>query len=180
MDRREQDEAWRAIVEHYGDRPAWRQDPDDEPERAGPGRQPAGDPQPGDLPDQDPAAGPAAAGPAASGTAASGTAASGPAASGPAASGPASAGPAASAGLDPLAFTPPVPPPLPPVPPRRLAAWLGVLGAPGILLVCLVAGIPLPAALSLGLVVWFVVGFCYLVLAMPAGPRDPWDDGARV
>jgi len=42
------------------------------------------------------------------------------------------------------------------------------------------AHLPLPGWLAKGLVAWFVGGFVYLVLHMDRGPRDPWDDGARV
>lgn len=76
-----------------------------------------------------------------------------------------------------------VPPPAPPLPhptKDRLAAWLGVFGAPAVLLVCLVAGIDLPSLLAYALVAAFVGGFGYLVWQMPRGPRDPFDDGAQV
>ena len=39
---------------------------------------------------------------------------------------------------------------------------------------------PLPTWLEKGLVAYFVAGFLYLVFNMERGPRDPWDDGARV
>lgn len=75
-------------------------------------------------------------------------------------------------------------PPDPPAPPRtsadRRAAWLGVLGAPLLLLVSLLVGIDLPQVVALALVAGFVGGFCYLVLTMSRVPRDPGDDGARV
>jgi hypothetical protein len=77
-------------------------------------------------------------------------------------------------------FVPPSPPPLPHPAPVRLAAWLGVFGAPALLLLDMVLALPLPGWLAKGLVVWFVGGFVYLVLHMDRGPRDPWDDGARV
>jgi len=77
-------------------------------------------------------------------------------------------------------FVPPPPPPLPHPTPVRLAAWLGVFGAPALLLLDLVLSLPLPGWLAKGLVAWFVGGFVYLVLHMDRGPRDPWDDGARV
>ena len=76
-----------------------------------------------------------------------------------------------------------VPPPLPPIPrpPNdRLAAWIGVLGAPLVLLVCAVAQIDLAEWVALALVAAFVGGFLYLVFRTPRSPRDPWDDGARV
>lgn len=77
-------------------------------------------------------------------------------------------------------FVPPPPPPLPHPTPVRLAAWLGVFGAPALLLLDLVLNLPLPGWLAKGLVAWFVGGFVYLVLHMDRGPRDPFDDGARV
>jgi hypothetical protein len=77
-------------------------------------------------------------------------------------------------------FVPPLPPPLPHPPPVRMAAWCGLFGAPAVLLVALVLGIPLPQWLGLGLVGAFLVGFGYLVLHMQRGPRDPWDDGAQL
>jgi len=77
-------------------------------------------------------------------------------------------------------FVPPPPPPLPHPTPVRLAAWLGVFGAPALLLLDMVLSLPLPGWLAKGLVVWFVGGFVYLVFNMDRGPRDPWDNGARV
>ena len=77
-------------------------------------------------------------------------------------------------------FVPPPPPPLPHPTPVRLAAWIGVFGAPAVLLVAMVLALPLPGWLGNGLVGYFVAGFLYLVFHMERGPRDPWDDGARV
>lgn len=77
-------------------------------------------------------------------------------------------------------FVPPPPPPLPRPTTDRLLAWLGVLGSPVVLLACVLAGISLPPLLAYGLVAAFVAGFVYLVVRMPRGPQDPWDDGARV
>lgn len=77
-------------------------------------------------------------------------------------------------------FVPPTPPPLPHPPPVRLAAWLGVFGAPALLLVAVVLAVPLPGWLGYGLVGAFVGGFAYLVVHMQRGPRDPGDDGARL
>ena len=77
-------------------------------------------------------------------------------------------------------FVPPPPPPLPHPTPIRLAAWIGVFGAPAVLLVAMVLALPLPGWVGKGLIGYFVVGFLYLVLHMERGPRDPWDDGARV
>jgi hypothetical protein len=77
-------------------------------------------------------------------------------------------------------FVPPPPPPLPHPTPVRLAAWLGVFGAPALLLLDMVLALPLPGWLAKALVAWFVGGFVYLVFHMDRGPRDPWDNGARV
>jgi hypothetical protein len=82
--------------------------------------------------------------------------------------------------LDDDHFVPPPPPPLPHPPPVRLAAWIGVFGAPAVLLVVMVLALPLPGWLEKGLVGYFAAGFIYLVLHMDRGPRDPWDNGARV
>jgi hypothetical protein len=95
---------------------------------------------------------------------------------------PAVAGPVADLApeLDDDRFVPPDPPPVP-IPERpRLAAWLGVLIAPLLLLVSAAARIHLPGLVGFGLVAWFVAGFGYLVATMPRGPRDPGDDGARL
>jgi hypothetical protein len=77
-------------------------------------------------------------------------------------------------------FVPPTPPPLPHPTPVRLAAWIGVFGAPAVLLVAMVLALPLPGWVGKGLVCYFVAGFLYLVYHMDRGPRDPWDNGARV
>ncbi|MFC7497587.1 MULTISPECIES: hypothetical protein [unclassified Nocardioides] len=77
-------------------------------------------------------------------------------------------------------YVPPPPPPLPQVRPDRGLAWAGVFGSPLILLVALIVGIDLPSWLGYLLVSGFVGGFVYLVVTMPRGPRDPWDDGAQV
>lgn len=77
-------------------------------------------------------------------------------------------------------FHPPPPPPLPRPHGLRGAAWVGVLGAPLLLLAFTLASIGLPSLVAYALVAVFVAGFTYLVLTMPRGPRDPWDDGARV
>lgn len=81
---------------------------------------------------------------------------------------------------DPDRFVPPAPPPVPHTTPDRLAAWLGVFGAPAVLLAALVLGVSLPGWLGYLLVAAFVGGFLYLVVQMPRGPRDPGDDGARL
>ena len=77
-------------------------------------------------------------------------------------------------------FVPPDPGPMPLPTADRLLAWIGVFGAPAVLLVCVVSGISLPELLGWGLVGWFLIGFGYLVMQMPTEPRDPWDNGAQL
>lgn len=77
-------------------------------------------------------------------------------------------------------FVPPDPPPLPRTTPDRLLAWMGLLGSPAVLLLALLLRISLPIELSYLLVAAFVGGFLYLVIRMPRGPADPFDDGARL
>ena len=131
MQRESEDDAWRAIVENYGERPEV-------------------DPEP--LPDAPPDL--------------------------TAYEQPAEPPPPAPADED--RFVPPPPPAVPRPPRDRLAAWVGVFGAPAILLICSLARIDLPDILILALAAAFVGGFLYLVARMPRGPRDPWDDGAQV
>ena len=77
-------------------------------------------------------------------------------------------------------FVPPDPPParLPQGP--RLAAWVGVFGAPLLLMAVTALQIWVPGLVVFLLVAGFVAGFGYLVATMPRGPRDPSDDGAQV
>ncbi len=84
------------------------------------------------------------------------------------------------AGEDEERFVPPPPPPLPRPDSKRLAAWVGVLGVPILLLVMLLVSLRPPTLVAYALIAWFVGGFTYLVLLMPRGPRDPDDDGARL
>ena len=77
-------------------------------------------------------------------------------------------------------YIPPPPPPVPTAEPRRLLAWLGLLGVPVIVLVAVVLKVPVPSWLGLMLMVWFVGGFVFLVASMHDGPRDEDDDGAVV
>ncbi len=77
-------------------------------------------------------------------------------------------------------FVPPIPPPLPRPEPKRAIAWAGVFGVPVLVLIALVAQLDLPMILDYLLIGYFVGGFLYLVATMPAGPREPWDDGSRV
>jgi Flp pilus assembly protein protease CpaA len=49
-----------------------------------------------------------------------------------------------------------------------------------VLLTALVLGIGLPSLVGYALVASFIGGFVYLVVQMPRGPHDPFDDGARI
>ena len=131
MPRSNEDEAWRAIVENYGDRAEL--DP----------AEPAAEPEP---PAPDPFAVPAELVPS----------------------------------DDEDRFVPPPPPPLPQVPRDRMLAWVGLFGSPALLLTALVLGIGIPSLIGYLLIAAFVGGFLYLVVQMPRGPHDPWDDGARL
>jgi hypothetical protein len=75
-------------------------------------------------------------------------------------------------------YVPPPPPPLPRVPKDRLAAWIGVLVSPVLLLIAALLRISIPSLAAWALVIAFLGGFGYLVANMPRGPRDPYDDGA--
>ncbi len=77
-------------------------------------------------------------------------------------------------------FVPPPPPPLPRLPFDRLLAWSGVFVSPLILLVATVFQVHLPTIVAWLLIGGFLGGFGYLVSQMPRGPRDPFDDGARL
>ena len=129
MSRSNEDEAWRAIVDNYGDRP-----------ELDPAEAPATEPTP------DPVAIPVEL----------------------------------TSTYDDDRFVPPPPPPLPYVPRDRMLAWTGLFGAPTVLLTALVLGIRLPSLIGYLLVAAFIGGFVYLVVQMPRGPRDPYDDGARI
>jgi hypothetical protein len=76
-----------------------------------------------------------------------------------------------------------VPPPLPPPPviaPERRLAWVGLVTAPLLLVVCTVIAFRLPSVVTGGLVLAFLGSFGYLVATMSQEPRDPDDDGARL
>lgn len=77
-------------------------------------------------------------------------------------------------------FVPPTPGPVPMPQGPRLAAWSGVFVPPAVLLVCALLQFRLPSPLGPLLVIWFLVGFGWLVWQMPRGPREPWDNGAQV
>ncbi|MCR6031917.1 hypothetical protein GGQ22_10715 [Nocardioides sp. zg-579] len=151
MKRDDEDDAWRSIVENYGDRPTLDEDPP--PTLATPV-----DTGPVEGPD----AGPVDAGP-------------------PTYHVDLPEEPESDLGrADEERFVPPPPPPLPRPRGVRAAAWAGVFGAPAVLLLCLVLAVDLPQFVGYLLVGAFVGGFLYLVLQMPRGPRDPWDDGAQL
>ena len=76
-------------------------------------------------------------------------------------------------------YVPPPPPPLPRLDPLGKAAWSAVLGAPALLLVALLLGLPLDGWLGAGLVALFAGGFITLVARMK-DRDDGWDDGAVV
>lgn len=76
-----------------------------------------------------------------------------------------------------------VPPPLPPPPviaPERRLAWVGLVAAPLLLVLCAVIDYQLPSILAVGLILAFLGSFGYLVATMSQDPRDPDDDGARL
>ncbi|WP_372733337.1 hypothetical protein [Nocardioides sp.] len=133
MPRSNEDEAWRAIVDNYGDRAELA--PEDLPA-----------PEPEPEPQPDPFEVPAELVPT----------------------------------LDEERFVPPPAPPVPQPPRDRLLAWAGLFGSPAVLLFTVVAGIHLPSLVAYALVGAFIGGFAYLVAAMPKGPHDPFDDGARL
>lgn len=78
-------------------------------------------------------------------------------------------------------FVPPRPPPQPLPPPGRLAAWVGVIGGPALLVISVLAPFfSLPTWFAYLLVGGFMGGFGYLVATMNDDPPDPGDNGARV
>ena len=79
-------------------------------------------------------------------------------------------------------FVPPTPPPLPTLEPRRKLAWIGMFGAPTVMLLAVVFGWQLPGWVGTLLVGSFVGGFVYLVATMPRRRPGDWsgDDGAVV
>jgi hypothetical protein len=83
-------------------------------------------------------------------------------------------------GLNDDAFVPPPLPPPPVIAPERRLAWVGLVAAPLLLVVCTVIAYRLPPVLTGGLVLAFLASFGYLVATMSQEPRDPDDDGARL
>lgn len=74
-------------------------------------------------------------------------------------------------------FVPPDPPPLPRPAPLRLAAWLGVLVGPVLLMVTATLGLRLPQLLLGAIIAGFVGGVIYLIATMDDRPDDPYDPG---
>lgn len=72
-------------------------------------------------------------------------------------------------------FVPPDPPPLPTLEPRRKMAWIGLLGAPLMLVIAVVFGLQYPGWLGFLIVASFIGGFGYLVATMP---RSRYEDGS--
>jgi hypothetical protein len=77
-------------------------------------------------------------------------------------------------------FVPPDPPPVPRGTPARRLAWVGLFGAPLVMLAAVVFGWALPTWFSMLLVGAFVGGFVFLVATMPRNGGDGWGDGAVV
>lgn len=72
-------------------------------------------------------------------------------------------------------------PPLPAAPTRdRQAAWVGLIGAPILLMILLVASVRISSLLAYALIAAFVGGFLYLTFHLPRDSDDPFDDGARL
>lgn len=169
---RDEDEAWRAIVENYGERPVLdaddaRIDPsarDEQPSGPAFGPQPRPeatnesrpDPRPESRPEPRPEFRPFAGLPSEE---------------------PAELAPERADAED--TFVPPVPD-LPHMERRRLIAWLAVLGAPAAFVLGAVADVTVTGTVAAVLALIFVAAIAWLVISMPREPRDPWDDGARV
>ncbi len=79
-------------------------------------------------------------------------------------------------------YVPPEPPPVPIPEPRRRMAWIGLFGAPALMLLGIVLGWTYPSWVSALLVSGFVGGFVYLIATSPRTGRGHWpgDDGAVV
>jgi hypothetical protein len=75
---------------------------------------------------------------------------------------------------------PPEPPPVPRGTPARILAWLGLFGAPVVMVAAVAFGWQFPMWLTIGLVAAFIGGFVFLVATMPRDRGDGWGDGAVV
>ena len=145
------EQAWREIVEHYGERPVL----DDEPSGA----------DSADVPDPEPAPGSFLAREHEDG----------------ADEEPDADDDVRDEVPEVERFRPPPAPPFPrPRTWERGVAWAGIFLAPALALVIGLFSVYVPALVGWVLVAWFVGGFLYLVREMPRAPRDPWDDGSRI
>jgi hypothetical protein len=77
-------------------------------------------------------------------------------------------------------FVPPDPPPVPRGTPARRLAWAGLFAPPLLMILAVVLRWTLPTVLTMALVAAFVGGFVYLVCTMPRDGGDGWGDGAVV
>jgi hypothetical protein len=77
-------------------------------------------------------------------------------------------------------YVPPEPPPVPRTTPARRLAWVGLFGAPLVMLVAVALGRSFPDWVAMLLVVGFVGGFVFLVATMDRSGGDGSDDGAVV
>jgi len=77
-------------------------------------------------------------------------------------------------------FVPPEPPPVPRGTPARILAWLGLFGAPVVMVAAVAFGWQFPMWLTIGLVAAFIGGFVFLVATIPRDRGDGWGDGAVV
>src|SRR3954452_2559460 len=179
----DEDAAWRAIVENYGERPTLDEQPLPDGSDRAPGSTP-GAAESTEAPQTDPSQPP-----------------SRPA---PASGQPTDAPPEpprfsvferrwtepepepedadATADGDEEHFVPPEPPPLPKLDPRRRLAWAGLFGAPVLIIVGFMLGVVYPTWFTGMVIAAFFGGFAYLVATMPRDRPDDWsgDDGAVV
>ena len=76
-------------------------------------------------------------------------------------------------------FIPPSPP-LPYVPPKRLLAWGTLALVPVIMILAALTSRPMSGMMATLLIAAWVAAFGYLVWTMPDEPRDPFGNGAQV
>ena len=157
MDKRDEEDAWRSIVENFGERALL----DDE--------LPSAELDPEDLtPPETPRAAPDSPGPFVPGPEHE------------------YAEPPRDTPAEPHAmhdvegsFRPPTPP-LPYVPPKRLLAWATLTLVPVLMIVLSLLDHAPRGLLALTMACAWIGAFGYLVWTMPDEPRDPFDNGARV